>query len=265
VSRQALNEAISYIGRLTADRDFWKERLQVETRARIEAEALSRTGAVKVPSGEIEEIVSDLEYWSERLADMRQPQGQSSLKHAASILSALEPAAPERKTLVHEPMVWTGRGPYGMSPAAPEGQQEAAAWQSQDLIESVSYVSKNFGLVRYEGIDRYFGQSTHKFSTGHGARYVLPEALNDFLSPKPVARPAAQAVTDAGVEAAARHITKWLGFAWDDLHDGRVIEKGLPIFLHHSQFGWQFQGHKGDMIDLARIALKAAMEAGRHE
>ena len=48
VSRQALNEAISYIGRLTADRDFWKERLQVETRARIEAEALSRTGAVKV-------------------------------------------------------------------------------------------------------------------------------------------------------------------------------------------------------------------------
>src|SRR5690606_30487469 len=76
---------------------------------------------------------------------------------------------------------------------------EAVAWQSQDLIESVSYVSRNFGLARYEGVDRYYGQSTHKFSTGRGARYILPEALNDFLSPKPVTSPPAQAVTEARI------------------------------------------------------------------
>lgn len=41
--------------RLTACRDFWKERFQVETRVRIEAEALSRTGAVKVLEGRLSE------------------------------------------------------------------------------------------------------------------------------------------------------------------------------------------------------------------
>lgn len=69
------------------------------------------------------------------------------------------------------------------------------------------------------------------------------------------------AVTEAGVEAAARYITKWLGFSWDGLHDGRVTDKGFPIFTN-GQFGWGFQGRRGDMLDLVRAALKAAMEAG---
>lgn len=48
-------------------------------------------------------------------------------RFADHLASALEPAAPEPKTLVHEPMVWTGEGPYGFSPAAPEERQEAVA------------------------------------------------------------------------------------------------------------------------------------------
>lgn len=77
-------------------------------------------------------------------------------------------------------------------------------------------------------------------------------------------RPPEQAVTEAGIEAAARLITKWLGFAWDGLHDGCVTDKGFKVFTH-GQFGWHFQGHKGDMVDLARVALKAAMEAGHEQ
>lgn len=155
------------VERLTRERD---DALMVKREAIAgwrDAEALSRTGAVKVDR---QRLNMEISKWATD-SNLHITIGDVEALHEA-ILSALEPAAPE-------------------------GQQEAAAWQSQDLIESASYVSKNFGLVRYEGIDRYFGQSTHKFSTGHGARYVLPEALNDFLSPKPVTRPSEQAVTEA--------------------------------------------------------------------
>ena len=62
---------------------------------------------------------------------------------------------------------------------------------------------------------------------------------------------------DEAVERAAKHITKWMGFSWKGLLDGRVTDKGFPVFTH-GQFGRGFQGRKGDMLDLARTALLAA-------
>lgn len=67
-------------------------------------------------------------------------------------------------------------------------------------------------------------------------------------------------VTEDAVELAARFITAWMGFSWDGLNDGRVTDKGFPIFTH-GQFGWGFQGRKGDMIDLARACLEASLAA----
>jgi len=100
VSRQALNEAITYIGRLMADRDFWKERLQVETRARIEAEALSRTGAVKVDR---QRLNMEISKWATD-SDLYITIDDVEALHL-SILSTLEPAAPEGQQPVTEAMV----------------------------------------------------------------------------------------------------------------------------------------------------------------
>jgi len=91
------------------------------------------------------------------------------------LLSALEPAAPEMKTLVHEPMVWTGRGPYGMSPAAPKGEQEAARIGDAVLA----------WMTKYDLLD------------GEQEYYVADViAVLDDLTP--LTRPAEQAVTKAG-------------------------------------------------------------------
>lgn len=92
-----------------------------------------------------------------------------------------------------------------------------------------------------------------------GPRKWREEQLDRVRDGSFLTRPAEPAVTEEQVEAAAKVITKWLGFAWDGLRYGRVVDRGFPVFLHHSQTGWKFQGHKGDMIDIARAALTAAL------
>lgn len=58
-----------------------------------EAEAAERLAGARVVTDEIAEVIADLDYWGERLADVGQPQGSSALKHAAHFLRALaEPA-----------------------------------------------------------------------------------------------------------------------------------------------------------------------------
>lgn len=74
--------------------------------------------------------------------------------------------------------------------------------------------------------------------------------------------PPAQAVTEAQVEAVARHVTKWLGYSWEGLGEGSVVAKGFPVFTN-GQFGWGFQGRQDDMRALARDLLTAAQEASR--
>ncbi|WP_421930064.1 hypothetical protein [Nitratireductor rhodophyticola] len=89
---------------------------------------------------------------------------------------------------------------------------------------------------------------------GTGSLHVCakgdPDAIAVYTSPVP-------ALTAEAVERMAKHITNWLGFSWDGLHEGRVTDKGFPVFTH-GQFGWAFQGHKGDMLDFAQAALLAA-------
>jgi hypothetical protein len=128
-------------------------------------------------------------------------------------------------------------------PAAPEGRQDD---------EPRAYIV-------HAPEDDHYGTGSDRLQFHPLAQHDLN---NGYRQTPLYTRPTEQVVTEAGVEAAARYITKWLGFAWDSLHDGRVTDRGFPI-LTHGQFGWGFQGHKVDMIDLARAALKAAMEAGR--
>lgn len=129
-----------------------------------------------------------------------------------------------------------------LEPAAPEGQQEPVAWMDAT------------GTELHKIILAY--QKRNMIASGGRQAERAPNYSIALFT-----RPVEQPVAEAGIEAAARLITKWLGFAWDGLHDGRVTDKGFSVFTH-GQFGWGFQGHKGDMIDLARDALKAAMEAG---
>lgn len=60
------------------------------------------------------------------------------------------------------------------------------------------------------------------------------------------------------IEIIAKGVTSWLGYSWDDLSEGSVTEKGLPVFTY-GQSGWTFQGRKDDMLDLGRELLEAAI------
>lgn len=132
--------------------------------------------------------------------------------------------------------------PAALEPAAPEGQREARSGDAQDIANRLRSFFSEPGDARQLALDAA----------------MMIEYLN-----KPALRPAEQAVTEAAAEVAAKTITKWLGISWDGLRDGRVVEKGFPVFLHHSQTVWQFQGHKGDMIDIARAVLTAALKGDR--
>lgn len=59
-------------------------------------------------------------------------------------------------------------------------------------------------------------------------------------------------------DAGAKIIAKWLGFAWDGLSEGRISEKGFPIF---PLTDYKFQGGKQDLRDLAEAILSAAPTA----
>lgn len=122
------------------------------------------------------------------------PNADEYRRVASDILSTLttEPAAPEMKTLVHEPMVWTGEGPYGFSPAAPKGEQEAARIGDAVLA----------WMIKYDLLD------------GEQEYYVADViAVLDDLTP--LTRPAEQAVTEAMVEAAAIAISGGRKDLWD--------------------------------------------------
>ncbi|WP_019170724.1 WYL domain-containing protein [Pseudaminobacter salicylatoxidans] len=67
-------------------------------------------------------------------------------------------------------------------------------------------------------------------------------------------------VSDEMVDSTAQAITKWLGYAWDGLPEGSIIERGFPVFTH-GQFGWKFQAHKDDMRNFARELIEAALRA----
>lgn len=262
--------------RLTKELDAWKIRAgrefakscELADRALAAEASLSRTGAVK-----------DAEAARDALRELANAKMDLSIEDwcriSNTILSALEPAAPEgeqehehievtdagliqfaewfRKnypgpdTIIHKPD-WHAPKIYRAARHAfrqqePEGRQEAVAWMDDGTLRA--------------GSER----TAHRVVTDEQKR-DMPNAVRTSFNIPLYTRPAEQAVTEAMVEAAARIITKWLGYAWDGLHDGRVTDKGFPVFIHHSQTGWKFQGHKGDMIDLARAALKAAMEAG---
>jgi len=60
-------------------------------------------------------------------------------------------------------------------------------------------------------------------------------------------------------DAGAKLLASWLGYAWEGLTEARASERpsgSYPIFCH-TQFGWQFQGGKQDLRDLAESILAA--------
>lgn len=245
------SKAFRVIQSLSADRDFWKERFQVETRARIEAEALSRTGAVE-----------DAEAARDALRELANVKMDLSLEDwcriSNTILSTLEPAAPEdHKTAsaasVDPDGIWerayaetagvqpddeTNQGksrgephkhgpndePGSLAaeqsgetgPAAPEGQQEPVAWQRRQQYSEIPGYIPQWQFVSKEE------------ATGHFERRPGYEYRPLFT------RPSEQAVTDEMVEAACE------AFGLHERKHG----------LDHRQAGM-------------REALKVAMEAGR--
>lgn len=79
----------------------------------------------------------------------------------------------------------------------------------------------------------------HKDEETHAAERVARAALSALsVQPEPKAE-----VT----EAVAKIITKWLGYSWDGLDEGRVTDRGFPVFAGDRSF----QGRKGDMLALA--------------
>lgn len=66
------------------------------------------------------------------------------------------------------------------------------------------------------------------------------------------------------IDAAAKALAKWIGYAWDGLSEGRIIDKGFRPWHYSHAGGKQFQGGKEDLRDMARhIADLADGERGR--
>jgi len=238
--RQAASDADIVAKHFQSERDHLQECLEDV----LEQQALSRTGAVKVPAEASKEMIEDgvLAY---NLTGI-----------AGGVINTAED---------HVTFNWNAMAAHlsDLEPAAPEGQQPVAeavepSGNTGELIDKMAEAIR--GDTASDDTPWATLSEDRKIGWRGDAERALA-VVKEYLTAR---RPSEQAVTEAGVEAAARHITKWLGFAWDGLHDGRVTDKGFPVFTQ-GQFGWGFHGHKGDMIDLARAALKAAMEAGRHE
>lgn len=249
------------------------------------AEALSRTGAVKL---DVDVLAQEI-----RRVDGNHDLGAGALAEALMpFLSALEPAAPEGqqgecpdcgsplnedgeclRDLAEQEADDRAEAEYHASlreQDAPEGQQPVAVEALAEFLCS----EFDFDLDPITGASWPEHENDDGYRGGRSFVRLQPSDVQararenaarilTFLKQQ-TTRPPEQAVTEAGIEAAARLITKWLGFAWDGLHDGCVTDKGFKVFTH-GQFGWHFQGHKGDMVDLARVALKAAMEAGHEQ
>lgn len=96
-SEKQIEAAAKAMEALALEQGFvpWDEAASVAITAAEQAEPVpaARTGGKEaLPDGEVQEVVSDLEYWAERLRDIGQPEGHGALKYAATILSALAPA-----------------------------------------------------------------------------------------------------------------------------------------------------------------------------
>jgi len=77
--------------------------------------------------------------------------------------------------------------PFLKSNADIREPQIKTKWRASDLENGKGYESIYFGLVIYRGVDRYYGQKTHKFEVGRSDyRYWSTDKLGEFLKPKEV-------------------------------------------------------------------------------
>jgi hypothetical protein len=51
------------------------------------------------------------------------------------------------------------------------------------------------------------------------------------------------------IDAAAKLLAEWIGYAWDGLREGRI--ESYPQWSHNQVMGRMFQGRKQDLRDLA--------------
>lgn len=189
LAHQEANQALG-----KANSELLKRAMDAERRA----EALSHTGAMKVDR---QRLNMEISKWATD-SDLHITIGDVEALHEA-VLSALEPAAPEPKTLVHEPMVWTGRGPYGMSPAAPDNKT-AVGYEPFTLFPDGSYerVQEGFGY-RDENGQPQFQQTVP--ASEQAARRPSGKSPDDYRTDYEIgldngyalARPSEQAVTEA--------------------------------------------------------------------
>lgn len=266
-SLQAENEQLMKALSEQIDRDipgiFPPERVLADRSGAVKVKALLDEG-LEILNGIIDSVKRHGNYSPESTCVFIDQAG-GCLREALSALTT-EPAAPKGATTEtrrgksredlhkHEPDTGpdflAGEQSGETSPSAPEGgRQEAVAWWVHDLhVARLPVKAKGIGPEPTE----YLYPADREQHARDMARMLGGECSPLYT------RPAEQAVTEAGTEEGAKLITKWLGFAWDGLGDGRIADRGFPIFTH-GQFGWVFQGSRGDMIDLAHSVLEAAL------
>ena len=79
--------------------------------------------------------------------------------------------------------------------------------------------------------------------------YTVEEAMGVYSLILDVVGVAASKPEPDG-DAGAKILCEWLGFEWDGINDGSAVAKGYRVFMY-GQFGWKFEGRKGDLRDIA--------------
>ena len=62
------------------------------------------------------------------------------------------------------------------------------------------------------------------------------------------------------IDAIAKDIASWLGYAWDGLRDERITDKGFPIWTFDGLGQKKFQGGKQDLRDLAEKIIASSRQ-----
>ena len=56
----------------------------------------------------------------------------------------------------------------------------------------------------------------------------------------------------------AKALAKWLGYKWDGLQEGRIVDRGYPVWAINAAGSYQMQGDKGDLVDAVRAIAASA-------
>jgi hypothetical protein len=96
------------------------------------------------------------------------------------------------------------------------------------------------------------------------AQNSYPSFPNGFVCPVVKTEfDAARNELEPGVEKIdmiAKDIASWLGYGWEGLRDGRITDRGFPIWAFDGLGHKHFQGGKQDLRDLAEKIIASSRQ-----